>query len=209
MYILSTLGDRVARLHDLCLVRLDSCPRIFLGGIVDIVILIRCLIIGKHRMLIIIFDIAIRLLYAQTVVEGNLRLRRIIFRIVYLLVTDCLDRWILCRKNSQSAVVECLVRLRFCISQHRLQILEHLIGKLVHKIGIDLAALLGLFDIDLFDPLIHLICERFLFFLRSNVALLLHLLKYFLAALRIFFGMADRIQSFRTLCDSGDHCALG
>ena len=160
-------------------------------------------------MLIIVGNTAIRLLDTQPVAERYLRLCRIVFNIIDFLITDLLNLRILRGQNRQTAVVERAVSLCLCITLDRLQILKHLICHFIYKIRIDLAALLGLFNIDLFDTPVYFVRERILLLFQRNIALLLHLVEDFLPSLGIRLRMADRIEPLGAFGDARDHGTFG
>ena len=126
-----------------------------------------CLIIVQHRLFAVIFVASVGFLHCQTIRERILRSCGVIFQIVYLFVTDRLNGRVLGGFNRETAVVQRLVRLSFCVSQLVDKILNYLVGKGIHKIRCHVLLFrLGIYHL---DSVIHVVFHGAVIFPLGNV----------------------------------------
>ena len=123
------------------------------------------------------------------------------------MIQDFLNLRILRGIDLQAAAVQRIERLGLGIPRLLYQILAHLVGHFIHKIGIDCTGGFRFFVV-LPDPGIHIIRHGILIFFLRDIALLQHILKHQGTPVRIILRVADGIISTGTFGDGRQHRRL-
>ena len=122
---------------------------------------------------VIIFLGAVCLLYRQLVSQLVGRTGRIVFFIIYNRIADLLHGRILCCLDLQTAAVQGVIGLGFCVTKFLFQVFDHLLDQGVREIRSG-SGHRTCFLIDGLDPAINIIIDGGVIIVGCNVALFFH-----------------------------------
>ena len=156
----------------------------------------------------VILGSAVSLLHRQGVVQADLGACRIVVRVGVFFIGNGLNGRILGRVNAQTAAVQQVVSLVVAVTQLVFQIVHDLLDGCVYKICIVRICSIFYFLVDLLDPGVHVISQRFLVLILIDISLFQHVFQHLCPALLVLLRVRDGVQAGGALGDARDTCGF-